>query len=196
MVTPGDYSVRIFKRDKGKMTELVSAKSFQVIPLSEGALKRASNEVIANFAKIYQEFQQDLTATKTVLSKNLITIQAMKRALDKSTSPTNELYEKISQAREQLLNIDEAISGNKTKSEIGESSRPSPQDGNFIGRVALSSGTYGPTANHKVTLNRSINQLKEIKVQLKDINETVIPAIVKDLKLAGAPWIEGQGLLD
>ncbi len=37
--------------------------------------------------------------------------------------------------------------------------------------------------------------LTDIKAQLKDVNDTVMPAIETALKNAGAPWIEGQGLM-
>ena len=196
MVTPGDYLVTMYKRENGNITELAASKNFKVIPLSEGALKGGSYDDIESFIKQYQEFQQDLTATKTVLAKNLLTVKAMKRALDKSLTPSNDLSDRIYKAREQLLNIEESLSGNKTKSEIGENSKPNPQDGNFIGRVALGSGTYGPTANHKTTMNRSIKQLIQIKSKLKNVTEVVIPGIGQNLKAAGAPWVEGQGLID
>jgi photosystem II stability/assembly factor-like uncharacterized protein len=196
LVTPGDYSVSISLRENGKMTELVASKKFKVIPLSEGALKGASYEEIASFTKLYQEFQQDITATKTVLAKKLLTVGAMKRALDKSVSPTTELSARIFNVKEQLLEMDEALTGNKIKAEIGAISKPTPGEGDFIGKAALKSSTYGPTANHKAAMNRAIKQLDQIKAKIKNINENVIPGIEKDLKQAGAPWIEGQGLID
>jgi hypothetical protein len=196
MATPGDYTVTLLKRENGKITELVASKKFKVIPLSDGALKGSSYEEIESFIKLYQEFQQDLTAAKTVLAKNLLTVDAMKRALDKALVPTNELSERIYQTREQLLDLDKALTGNKTKGEIGEGSIPTPNDGSFIGRVSLRSSTYGPTPTHRAAVDRAVKQLDQITDKLKNINEKIIPSIGNDLRSAGAPWIEGQGLID
>jgi hypothetical protein len=55
--------------------------------------------------------------------------------------------------------------------------------------------TYGPTGNKKAAFNRAKKQLSDIKSQLKTIVDTTIPAIEQDLKKAGAPYIEGQGLI-
>lgn len=196
MVTPGDYSVSISLSENGKMTELVASKNFKVIPLTKGALKGASYEEIASFTKLYQSFQQDMNATKTVLARNLLIVKAMKRALDKASVPSDDLSDRIYNARKELLDIDEALTGNKTKAEIGESSKPTPEVGDFIGKASLKSSTYGPTATHKAALDLSIKQLVQIKSKLKNISDEVFPTIVNDLKAAGAPWVEGQGLVD
>ena len=70
-----------------------------------------------------------------------------------------------------------------------------PAGGNRAGRVALGT-TYGPTPNHIVAFNRANDQLQELKVKIKDVSENVLPQLERDLKSAGAPWIEGQGLID
>ena len=194
LATPGDYTMTLSKRIDGVVTELVAPQSFKVIPLKEGALKGSSHEEIKNFIESHYLFQQDLNATTSTLSESLVMIDAMKRASDKALNPQSDLIGRIHQTREDLLNIEKELTGDKTKGAIGEKSNPTPWDGNFIGLVA-SKTTYGPTANHKAAINRAKKQLGEIKVKLSNIIDTVLPAIQKDLKSAGAPWIEGQGLI-
>ena len=193
---PGDYTVSISKRVDGKMTELVSPQAFKVIPLRQGTLKGASYDEITSFIEEYHKFKEDLNATTTVLSHNMLLIDAMKRAADKSLNPTNELIDKIYNARMKLLVIDKELTGDKTKAEIGEKSNPTPMDADFVGLVASKSSTYGPTATHKAAINRAVKQLSQIKVKLNALVKNVLPGIEQDLKNAGAPWIEGQGLKD
>jgi len=192
--TPGNYTVTLSKRIDGKIIELAEAQKFKVIPLGQGALKGASHDEIKVFIEEHQLFQEDLTATSMTLSKQLLLIDAMKRAADKSINPTNELIEKIHNARKQLLDIDKELTGDKTRGEIGERSNPTPFDGDFIG-VAASQTTYGPTATHRAAVNRAKNQLFEIKAKLNAVVKNLLPVIEQDLKKAGAPWIEGQGLI-
>ncbi len=129
-----------------------------------------------------------------MLATSLKKVGAMQRAADKASSPDKGLSGKINEARIALLAIEKVLSGNKIKGEIGERSNPTPNDGNRIGGNALSN-TYGPTGNHKASLNRAKKQLAGIKSQLKHVTDTVLPALEQDLKKAGAPWIEGQGLI-
>ena len=196
MVTPGDYTVTLSKRIDGKNTALVEAKEFKVIPLSKGALKGASYTEIEVFRKKYNKFQQDLTATNFVVSKNILFIDAMKRALNKAENTNTVLSNGIYETREQLLTIEKQLKGYKTKNEIGELSNPTPGNAGFIGMVALTSSTYGPTATHNASLDTAIKELNQIKIKLKEINKKIIPELEQELKATGAPWIEGQGLIN
>ncbi|OUR91861.1 glycosyl hydrolase [Flavobacteriales bacterium 34_180_T64] len=195
LATPGGYTVTLTKKVDGIITNISTPQNFEVIPLKEGTLKGVSHNEIKSFIEMHQLFQEDLNATAMTLSKQLLKIDAMKRAADKSVHLSNELLNKISQTRIQLLAIDKELNGDKTKGEIGERSNPTPFDGDFIG-IAASQSTYGPTGNHIAAVNRAKNQLKTIKSKLSVIIKNAMTVIEKELKQAGAPWIEGQGLID
>ncbi|WP_282159872.1 WD40/YVTN/BNR-like repeat-containing protein [Ulvibacterium marinum] len=195
MVIPGTYTVTLSKRIDGKITQMAEPQRFEVIPLGKGALEGASYEEITAFTEEYHAFQKDLTATNAVLSKNLMLVNAMQRAADKSDKPSTDLINSIYEVRERLLNIEKELKGDQTKGEIGERSDPTPQNANSVASTALRT-TYGPTPNHKASFLRGKNQLKEIKSKLKIVTDTTLPAIERDLKAAGAPWIEGQGLIE
>lgn len=195
LATPGTYSVTMSKIVDGKVTTLADPQNFEVVPMAEGALKGASIAEINRFREQYQIFQQDLTAANTVLARNISVVDAMERALDKATTPSDELVERVYEVREQLLDIDKAMNGNDTKGEIGERSNPTPGNGRRLGLMALVN-TYGPTANQIAGFERAAAQLGEIKAEIKSIIKETIPELEKDLKAAGAPWIEGQGLVE
>jgi photosystem II stability/assembly factor-like uncharacterized protein len=194
MATPGDYTVTLVKRVNGVTTILEGPKQFSVVPMYDGTLKRKSYEEMNQFREKVFSFQQDLTATNLMLSRSLKKVNAMQRAADKASRPSDDLTQKINEVRLALLSIDKALSGNKVKGEIGERSNPTPNNANRIGRMALSN-TYGPTGLHKASFNRAKNQLVQIKSQLQNLIHTTIPSIEQSLKKAGAPWIEGQGLI-
>jgi photosystem II stability/assembly factor-like uncharacterized protein len=195
MATPGTYSMTLSKVVNGKVTDLVGSQNFEVVPLGEGALKGASFADMNSFRLEYQAFQQDLKATRNVLATNIKVVDAMGRALGKAEKPTSELLTKLYDTKMQLLDLDKAMNGDDTKGEIGERSNPTPSDAGRMGRMALGN-TYGPTANHKAAFSRAVDQLVEIKLAIKKVNNETIPALEKELKAAGAPWIEGQGLID
>ena len=48
---------------------------------------------------------------------------------------------------------------------------------------------------HQQSLEAGKSELAKIKQELAEIIEVTLPQLEKELKEAGAPWIEGQGLI-
>lgn len=195
LATPGTYSVELYQHVDGQLKQLSSAQTFEVKPLSKGALPSKPTTEIDAFRGMYQNFQQDLTATSSVLEKAIADVNAMQRAFDEATTPTVALASKIHGAKSLLQSLSKQMNGSPAKNEVGEKNPPSPSDGSFIGLVALRN-TYGPTGNHKIALKRAGDQLKSIKKELDVLVKNTLPSLETELKAAGAPWIEGQGLIE
>ena len=87
------------------------------------------------------------------------------------------------------------MNGDYARESVGEHGDPTPGIGTRIGMMALNT-TYGPTANHIATFNTAEDQLASIKSDLKQVTQNELTAIATGLKNAGAPWIEGEGLIE
>jgi photosystem II stability/assembly factor-like uncharacterized protein len=194
MVTPGDYTVTLVKRVDGVNTVLQGPKSFKVNPVFNGTLPRKSFKEMDKFREATFAFQQDLTATNIALSRSQQTVEAMLRALNKATSPSDALFKRLNDAKIILLDLDKELHGDNVKGEIGERSNPTASDGNSLGWRALGN-TYGPTDEHKSLLGRVQRQLKRVKAKLLHIINSTLPELESALKKTGAPWVEGQGLI-
>ncbi|WP_422859894.1 WD40/YVTN/BNR-like repeat-containing protein [Flagellimonas sp. S174] len=192
--TPGSYSVELYQNVDGTMTQLSEVQSFEVKRLSEGALPSKPTSEINAFRSDFQEFRQDLMATNNVLEKSLMKVDAMDRALSQAKQPSANLNSKIHSAKTSLLELKSVMKGSVAKNEVGERNAPSPEDGSFIGFVALGN-TYGPTGNQKAAFQRAKSQLQDVKKELNVFVKNTIPGLESELKAAGAPWIEGQGLI-
>ncbi|MEM8848246.1 MAG: glycosyl hydrolase, partial [Bacteroidota bacterium] len=192
--TPGTYTVELYQNIDGTVTQLSGGQSFEVKRLSEGALPAKPTDEIDAFRNGFQEFRQDLMATNTVLEKSLTKLEAMQRALGQAKKPTPGLNSKIHNAKTSLLQLKSVMKGSAAKNEVGERNAPSPEDGSFIGFVALGN-TYGPTGNQKAAFQRANSQLQDVKKELNVFVKNTIPRLESELKAAGAPWIEGQGLI-
>jgi photosystem II stability/assembly factor-like uncharacterized protein len=195
MATPGNYTVTLVKRVDGENTVLQGPDSFRVEPLFDGSLPRKSFKEMDAFRDAAFAFQQDLTATNIALSRSQQTVDAMLRAFDKATSPSDDLLKRLNDTKIALLDIDKELNGDAIKGEIGERSNPTASDGNSLARNALGN-TYGPTDEHNGLLSRVQSQLKKLKAKLLPIINSTLPGLESDLKKTGAPWIEGQGLID
>ncbi|MDC0956631.1 glycosyl hydrolase [Flavobacteriaceae bacterium] len=194
MVTPGTYTVTLVKRVNGVNIVLQEPESFSVEPLFDGALPRKSYKEIDAFRDAAFAFQQDLTSTNIELSRSQQIIDAMLRALNKATSPSDVLFKQLNDVKIALLDIDKELHGDPIKDEIGSRTNPTASDGNSLGWTALGT-TYGPTDEHKALLSRVQSQLKKVKTKLFPIVNSTLPELESALNNAGAPWIEGQGLI-
>ncbi len=194
MVTPGNYTATLVKRVDGVTTVLQEPKAFKVVPMYDGALPRKSYDDMNSFRDDVLAFQQDLLATNVMMDNQMQKIGALKRAANKTTSPNDEILKDINAVRIQLLAIHKELRGHPVKREIGERSHPTANDGRGIAWRAFGN-TYGPTGNHKNLLKRVKSQLVRVKSKLRNVAEMTMPAIERKLQAAGAPWIEGQGII-
>ncbi|MGD8699494.1 MAG: hypothetical protein PVJ43_09400, partial [Gemmatimonadales bacterium] len=80
---PGSYAATLVKVEAGTVSELAGPVSFEVRPLRDGALPRASNEVIAAFREGLETFQQDLARANNLLDHQIQKVQAMQTALER-----------------------------------------------------------------------------------------------------------------
>ena len=95
--------------------------------------------------------------------------------------------------KQQLYTLDEKLSGNRTKSEIGERNAPTISSRLRVVRRGLST-TYGPTPLHRESLVIAKKELATISAQVEKVSMETIPDLEKNLKKAGAPYIHGQGI--
>ncbi len=193
MASPGTYSVTLFKRVDGKITQLAGPRNFEVVPLRKGALDSQPTEDIIAFRKEMENLQMKLSATSYLLNKSKNKVKAMQTALSRTNIDGGALYTDLYNLKQELYELDEAVNGNQSKGEIGERSAPTVWSRMFIGFRALNT-TYGPTAMHKKSLEIAQAELATIQEQLEKISEEKIPQLEKVLAAAGAPWIEGQAL--
>ncbi|TDQ31384.1 photosystem II stability/assembly factor-like uncharacterized protein [Zeaxanthinibacter enoshimensis] len=194
-VTPGTYNVTLSQWVDGSLQQLAGPESFEVVPLAEGALPGKSKEEIEAYREKLTNFQQEMYAVRNTLKESTAKVSAMKRALDTAKKPNAELYSRIYEAGKELQALQTIMEGNAAKNEIGDRNPPSPGEALSAASRGLSN-TYGPTANHNKALNRGISQLNSVENRLKTMVNTTLPALEADLKAAGAPVIEGQGLID
>jgi photosystem II stability/assembly factor-like uncharacterized protein len=193
-VTPGTYQVQMYKASGGLMTAISEPQKFQVKELRKGALPRASNNEIASFRATLEEFQQDITATSAVLTQSKSKVVAMQTALSRINQISGDLYGKIYRVGQQLRELDKKINGDPIKEEVGALTETTPRSMMYVGYRGLSS-TYGPTKMYQETVDLGKKKLAEIKIELARLSEEQLPSLEKALKEAGAPWIEGQGLI-
>jgi hypothetical protein len=186
---PGTYSATLVKVEAGQITELAGPVSFNVEPLKDGALTRASNQVIAQFRAELEAFQHDLAHADNVLDELIEKVEAMQTALERAEVGDTALTRRLYATRLDLLDLRQAIEGSEAKDEIGENDPPTLGNRYSVGVRGLNT-TYGPTELHRRTVAAGRNELAALETELDRMVEQVMPELERALEAAGAPPIE------
>ncbi|KAA3656510.1 MAG: glycosyl hydrolase [Calditrichaeota bacterium] len=194
MAAPGDYTVTLSKQVDGVVTELSGPMPFTVERLRKGSLPGAEPAVTAQFWQDLAKLQRATTATSTALKNAMKKVNKMQTALRRTPAAPGELEQRVYEVKQALFVIDEKLVGNRSKSAIGEKTKPSISARISAASTGTRNSTYGPTPMHKRSLEIARTQFREIKAALEQILNTRIPMLEKALQEAGAPWLEGMAL--
>ena len=117
-------------------------------------------------------------------------VKAMRVALSRSKQLNNELGKALFQMEEELNQLRVEVYGNSAKSEIGVKNNPSVST--YVGNANRGlSTTYGPTGQHKQSLNIANSILDKLEQKLSIISGK-IPSMRLELENINAPLIIGS----
>ncbi|MDX1674878.1 MAG: hypothetical protein R3314_08800, partial [Longimicrobiales bacterium] len=191
-VWPGTYTATLVKIDSGMVTELTDPVEFEVVPLYEPALARASGSEVASFRAGVEAFQLALTRASDLLDEQIQKVEAMQTALSRAESPEPALNARLYQTRLEMLELQERMEGSEAKDEVGERDPPTPSSRLFTGYRGLTT-SYGPTELHRRTVAAGQAELEPIRQEIQRYADEVVPALMEAVEATGAPPIEGGG---
>ena len=193
LAPPGTYSATLYKQVDGQVSQLAESQQFEVVHLREGALPGSPPDVTAAFWRDYENATRTASALRLTLRNALTKVEAMKLALATSTAEAGVLDERLHDLRTELLDLDERLSGNRSKQQPGEKTRPTIGYRLFAVARGVGQSTYGPTETNKRSLEIAVDQLTDAQTKL-ELAKAKMSALAQDLLNAGAPWIEGEAL--
>jgi hypothetical protein len=194
-VAPGTYTVSLSKEVNGQITELATPQTVEVVRMTEGTLEGSDPEVTAAFWRELESLQGMASAARLALSSTLDKVKTMKSSLAVAPVSPGELDRRLHELHQDLLDMEEQLSGHPSKNEVGEKYPPTISSRlGVAGRASQS--TYGPTPLAKENMAIAKNQLDEMMENMENILNDRLPELEKALRDAGAPWIEGMPLPD
>ena len=191
MAPPGKYSVKMFLNNNGQVSQMSKEQFFDVVPLREGALPTKSHDEIADFWRLYENTIKIASSVQTEISNLMTTIEKTKLALDQSRSSSGEIEAKYSLLRNEIFDLDERVSGNRSKSGPGEKNNPTVSSRLYVVGRIMEYSTYGPTETAKEQLELSQKELSSIEDTLDNLDND-LNALLTVIYNSGGPLIEGK----
>ena len=188
---PGRYSATLVKFERGQDAELAGPVEFDVVPVYDGALPRATPEAVAQYRAELQAFLNDLERTSEELARQIETVEALQTALRRATTRAPELAARLAATRLQLLDLRERLRGSEARAEVGERGPPTPGSRAWPASAGAST-THGPTQMHRATLAAGRNELAPIAAEVERM-EDLVAELRTAVQATGAPPVEGTG---
>ena len=187
LVSPGNYTASLVKETEGQLFVLDGPINFNVVDLGRSTLKGTSYEDYSAHADNVDQIYDRQTLFRNKLTKTMNMVKAMRLSLHTSKQLNNELGNNLFQMEEELNQLLVEVNGNSAKSEIGEKNDPTLS--RFISNASRGlSTTYGPTGQHKQSLEVANSMLNKLEIKLNVI-EGKLPSMRLELNNMNAPEI-------
>jgi len=190
MVAPGEYLATLEKQADGLVKEIAGPVNFYVERLYSGALKGSEPKETVAFWKEVSQLERLTSAGDLSIKKSLKKIRALELAISRTQEKLDTEVNNIYNIKMNLYKLNETLSGNKSKDEIGEKSKPTILSRLYAAIGGTMQSAYGPTPTHRKSLEIAKKQFVEFEQALKNIIEIEIPEIERALIEAGAPVVE------
>jgi hypothetical protein len=140
------------------------------------------------------ELQRGVSAASQAATLAFDRIDNLQKALARSQIEPGGLDSQLEALKQRLYELDEALSGNRSKRQLGE-----PRGPTVGGRLRVASMTdgrsdYGPTATHRRAFEIATLEFIEIDAKLRTLIDVDLPALETRMEAAGVPWTPGRPL--
>jgi photosystem II stability/assembly factor-like uncharacterized protein len=192
LVLSGSYSVRLFDKVGGVVTELGGPQSFKVATEGEGGMNRAERtaqeEFLRKVTRLYRAVSGALHSSDEVASR----LKAIREALRDTPAVEKQLGAVADGIEQRDREILRALRGDV---ETAKRSENVPSSINERVSSIMEGERFSlakPTESHTDSYNIAAAELVEQLGRLHTLVEVDLTKLEKDLEAAGAPWTPGR----
>jgi photosystem II stability/assembly factor-like uncharacterized protein len=191
LAMPGKYSVTMSKRVEGVETVLAGPVEFNCVPLGTRSIPNNRAELAA-FQKKTARLQRVAFGALNVLNDVRTRVDALKAALAQTPQASPVLYDRILTLQKQLTSLRRQFTGDEIAGRYNENGPPS-----LMGRLgAMTEGFWSSTADPTGTARKAYDiaadEFTALYASLRQIVESDVPKLERDLEQIGAPWTPGR----
>ncbi len=196
LALPGSYNVSLDKRIDGRMTTIAGPVDFEVAPVGEPSLPPADRESVLAFAKQTRELQRAVFGANEVVKEAANRVRYIKQTIEKTPGLDPSFLGWARDLELRLADLGEQFRGDPTTSDRSEPAMPGIMD--RINQIiwGLWGTTSAPTATHRKNFEIASEAFAIAATDLRQIVDTDLPALERELESAGAPWTPGRGVPD
>jgi len=192
LVITGNYSVRMFQKVGGAVTELGSGQKFKVVADGAGTMNAldhaAQEEFLRKVAGMYRAVSGALHTTEEVEAR----LKAIRGALRETPGAEKELSAVADSIQKRNREIRRVLDGD---SEMEKRNEPVASSINNRMQAIMEGERFSlakPTQSHVDDYNIAAAEFAEQLAKLHALVEVDLTKLEKDMEAAGAPWTPGR----
>jgi hypothetical protein len=191
LAMPGKYSVTMSKRVNAAETVLAGPVEFNCSPLGLPSIANDRIELLT-FEKKVSKLQRAILGALNSLNESRVRVGALKTALMQTSQASPDLYQSLLGIQDRLTALNRGFTGDEVSSRYNENGPPT-----LLGYVdAMTQGFWSSTASPTGTEQRAyeiaVDEFATLYDSLRQIVETDLPELNKQLEQLGAPWTPGR----
>lgn len=187
-VPEGPYTVKLFKKHLGSVTELSQPQSFEVERLRQNILENPQ----ASTHKAYSEKLNSLYVRVKQMRKKFDVakkkISAITKGLPYVKHQPKELHFELHELRQQQIALEKQLDGSPAKKEVGEKDIPTLSFRLSVASRGYYHNTYGPTKMHRESYEMAETLTDILSARVDDL-DTDVNTLVAKAEAAGAPIV-------
>jgi len=192
LVVSGTYSVRMFKKVEGTVTEVAGPQSFKVTTEGASTMTAADRAAQAEFlrktVRLYRAVNGALRTGDDVQSR----VKAMRDALRETPAAQQQLGGELDGIEQRNREILRLLRGDV---EIARRNEPVPSSIDQRVQSIMEGERFSiakPTQSHVDSYNIAAAEFGDQLAKLKTLVEVDLVKLEKDMEAAGAPWTPGR----
>jgi len=194
IAVPGKYTVEVSQMVDGEVTEVIPKTEFEIEPITFGDTTEINRLAILEFSKQVLKLGNAVSAATqnaSEASEQLAAIEALTKSAAE-VDPT--LWKEIRSLQLRLLDVQEKFSGDPTRTRRNEDAMPGLQGRLANAMMGAMGSTTGPTGTHRRQFEIAGEEFDAVMVELNQLLNSDIPAVLKRLDEMGAPWTPGRAI--
>lgn len=191
-VVPGDYFVKMYKSEDGKLTLIAGPEKFTCKPLHNTTLPAENMREYADFIDKAHKLQLNVSNVEEYLKQINNRIKLLKKTIKATHNTDPNLLAAIRNIEYDFVLMNDLMNGDDSKSKRNANQTPSIS--NRLGTMLYSLWftRSAPTTTNKQVYNIIEKQTKELMTGLNKLVNEDIKAIENKLDEIGAPWTPGR----
>ena len=186
------YTAELTLVDNGISRVLAGPVDIEVKRMTTPALQGADMAEVVAFWEELATVGGQVSAAQYALGDIFEDIETLEKVIAAAPVAPGDFDARVAKLKAVAFDLDQALSGHKSKAEVGEYDVHRITSWLWHAYGGVSSASYGPTPAHRTSLNNAQQALEPVKVLLNQILEQELPALRSDLTASQAPWGRGQ----
>ncbi len=192
LIVPGSYSVRMFEKIGGVVTEVAGPQSFKVATENLASMnatdRTAQEEFLKKVARLYRAVY-GATRTAEDVQDRLKQIREALRETPGAETQLGAVADSLEQRDREIL---QALRGDQ---ELAKRNEPVPSSINDRVNSIMEGERFSlakPTQSHIDQYNIGAAEFSDVLGKLRTLVDTDLAKLEKDMEAAGAPWTPGR----